>query len=212
MPNRRLSPKLSDQVWGAPELCYGEFRSCAEHTATLERQGFRVTKDVAGIPTAMMGEAGDSGPVIAILGEYDALPGLSQEAGVAEPRPVSGSGDGHGCGHNLLGSASLLAATAGQMLPSSAASRRTSVSHPRRRISRTADRLYESTAYGVESDGMPCRAKVRSRDIAAPCCRALTAHGGGAVDPATSLHRALRVRSGRSLANAGEVADLQSAR
>ena len=59
-----------------------------------------------------MGEAGDGGPVIAILGEYDALPGLSQEAGVAEPRPLPGSGDGHGCGHNLLGSASLLAATA----------------------------------------------------------------------------------------------------
>ena len=44
--------QLSDQVWGMPELCYSEFRSCAEHTATLERQGFRVTKDVAGIPTA----------------------------------------------------------------------------------------------------------------------------------------------------------------
>src|SRR5215467_9521185 len=104
--------QLSDRVWGMPELCYREFRSCAEHTATLEQHGFRVTKDVAGIPTAVVGEAGDGGPVIAILGEYDALPGLSQEAGVAEPRPLPGSGDGHGCGHNLLGSASLLAATA----------------------------------------------------------------------------------------------------
>ena len=104
--------ELSDRVWGMPELCYGEFRSCAEHTAMLEQQGFRVTKDVAGIPTAVMGEAGEDGPVIAILGEYDALPGLSQEAGVAEPRPLPGNGYGHGCGHNLLGSASLLAATA----------------------------------------------------------------------------------------------------
>jgi aminobenzoyl-glutamate utilization protein B len=104
--------ELSDRVWGMPELCYGEFRSCAEHTAMLEQQGFRVTKDVAGIPTAVMGEAGEGGPVIAILGEYDALPGLSQEAGVAEPRPIPGNGFGHGCGHNLLGSASLLAATA----------------------------------------------------------------------------------------------------
>ncbi len=59
-----------------------------------------------------MGEAGDGGPVIAILGEYDALPGLSQEAGMAEHRPLPGDGFGHGCGHNLLGSASLLAATA----------------------------------------------------------------------------------------------------
>ncbi|HEY8288156.1 MAG TPA: M20 family metallopeptidase [Acetobacteraceae bacterium] len=103
---------LSDRVWETPELCYGEFQSCAEHTAMLEAQGFRVTKDVAGIPTAVVGEAGEGGPVIAILGEYDALPGLSQEAGVAEPRPLPGPGFGHGCGHNLLGSASLLAATA----------------------------------------------------------------------------------------------------
>jgi aminobenzoyl-glutamate utilization protein B len=103
---------LSDRVWGMPELCYTEFRSCAEHTAMLEAKGFRVTRDVAGIPTAVMGEAGEDGPVIAILGEYDALPGLSQEAGVAEQKPVPGNGFGHGCGHNLLGSASLLAAAA----------------------------------------------------------------------------------------------------
>src|SRR6201987_3084289 len=103
---------LSDRVWGMPELCYSEFHSCAEHTAMLEKHGFRVTKDVAGIPTAGMGEVGEAGPVIAILGEYDALPGLSQEAGVAEPKPLAGDGYGHGCGHNLLGSASMLAATA----------------------------------------------------------------------------------------------------
>jgi aminobenzoyl-glutamate utilization protein B len=103
---------LSDRVWGMPELCYSEFRSCAEHTAMLEQHGFRVTRDVAGIPTAVMGESGEGGPVIAILGEYDALPGLSQEAGVAEPKPLPGDGHGHGCGHNLLGSASMLAAAA----------------------------------------------------------------------------------------------------
>ncbi len=103
---------LSDRVWGMPELCYNEHRSAAEHTAMLEQQGFRVTKNVAGIPTAVMGEAGEGGPVIAILGEYDALPGLSQEAGVAVPKPLPGDGNGHGCGHNLLGAASMLAATA----------------------------------------------------------------------------------------------------
>ena len=103
---------LSDRVWGMPELCYTETRSCAEHVAALEAEGFKVTKDVAGIPTAVIGEAGEGGPVIAILGEYDALPGLSQVAGLAEPRPLEASGNGHGCGHNLLGSASLLAATA----------------------------------------------------------------------------------------------------
>ncbi|HYZ31820.1 MAG TPA: M20 family metallopeptidase [Crenalkalicoccus sp.] len=103
---------LSDRVWGMPELAYTEHRSCAEHAAMLREQGFRVTGQVAGIPTAVMGEAGEGGPVIAILGEYDALPGLSQEAGVAEPRPLPGPGYGHGCGHNLLGAAALLAATA----------------------------------------------------------------------------------------------------
>ena len=72
---------LADRVWGTPELAYGERRSVAEHVAMLEQEGFRVTREVAGIPTAVMGEAGDEGPVIAILGEYDALPGLSQEAG-----------------------------------------------------------------------------------------------------------------------------------
>lgn len=103
---------LSDRVWGMPETCYAEKRSAAEHTAELRHQGFRVTENVAGIPTAVMGEAGEGGPVIAFLGEYDALPGLSQEAGVAEHRPVEAGGNGHGCGHNLLGAAALLAATA----------------------------------------------------------------------------------------------------
>ena len=103
---------LSDRVWGTPEVCYTEARSCAEHLAELHHQGFRITEKVAGIPTAVMGEWGEGGPVIAFLGEYDALPGLSQEADVAEPRPLEAGGHGHGCGHNLLGSAALLAATA----------------------------------------------------------------------------------------------------
>jgi aminobenzoyl-glutamate utilization protein B len=103
---------LSDRVWAMPELCYNEQRSAAEHAAMLQQQGFRITRNIADIPTALMGESGDGGPVIAILGEYDALPGLSQQAGVPEPRPVEAGGNGHGCGHNLLGSASLLAATA----------------------------------------------------------------------------------------------------
>ena len=101
---------LSDRVWGMPELNYQERRSCAEHRAMLEAQGFRVTAGIAGLPTALMGEAGQGGPVIAILGEYDALPGLSQVAGVAVETPAVPGGNGHGCGHNMLGSASLLAA------------------------------------------------------------------------------------------------------
>jgi aminobenzoyl-glutamate utilization protein B len=103
---------LSDRVWAMPEVCYTETRSAAEHLAELRHQGFRITENVADIPTALMGEAGEGGPIIAFLGEYDALPGLSQEASVAEPRPLQAGGHGHGCGHNLLGSAALLAATA----------------------------------------------------------------------------------------------------
>jgi aminobenzoyl-glutamate utilization protein B len=109
---RREFAELSDRIWGMPEIAYTEYRSVTEHTAMLKEQGFRVTENVAGIPTAVMGEAGEGGPVIAILGEYDALPGLSQVAGLAEPKPVEPNGHGHGCGHNLLGSAAMLAATA----------------------------------------------------------------------------------------------------
>ncbi len=104
--------ELSDRIWEMPELNFQEVRSAAEHAAMLEAEGFRVTKGLSGIPTALVGEAGNGGPVIAILGEYDALPGLSQEAGVAQHRPLEGNGPGHGCGHNLLGAGALLAATA----------------------------------------------------------------------------------------------------
>jgi aminobenzoyl-glutamate utilization protein B len=104
--------RLSERVWSTPEVCYQEHKSFAEHLSMLEKQGFRITSPVAGIPTAAIGEAGSSGPVLAILGEYDALPGLSQESGVAERRPLVEGGAGHGCGHNLLGSAALLAASA----------------------------------------------------------------------------------------------------
>lgn len=109
---RKTYEALSDRIWSMPEIAYTEFRSCAEHKAMLEAEGFRVTEAPAGIPTAVIGEAGEGGPIIAFLGEYDALPGLSQEADVAEPRPLPGNGFGHGCGHNMLGAAALLAATA----------------------------------------------------------------------------------------------------
>jgi aminobenzoyl-glutamate utilization protein B len=103
---------LSDRVWGMPEICYTEYRSVEEHRAMLAEEGFRITENAAGIPTAVIGEAGEGGPVIAILGEYDALPGLSQVAGIAEPKEAVAGAPGHGCGHNMLGSAALLAATA----------------------------------------------------------------------------------------------------
>lgn len=103
---------LSDRVWDTPETNFEEYRSSAEHAAMLEAEGFRVSRGIAGMPTALMGEAGEGGPVIAILGEFDALPGLSQEAGIAVERPLVADGNGHGCGHNLLGAGSMMAATA----------------------------------------------------------------------------------------------------
>lgn len=103
---------LSDRVWTTPETCYMETESAAAHRDMLEKQGFRIRENVAGIPTALIGEAGEGGPVIAFLGEYDALAGLSQKAGLTLHDPIVTGGNGHGCGHNLLGSASLLAATA----------------------------------------------------------------------------------------------------
>lgn len=103
---------LADRIWGMPEIAYTEYRSVREHTEMLNGLGFRVKENLAGIPTAVMGEFGEGGPIIAILGEYDALPGLSQVAGIAEHKEVVPGGHGHGCGHNLLGSAAMLAATA----------------------------------------------------------------------------------------------------
>ncbi|MDE1156707.1 MAG: M20 family metallopeptidase [Neorhizobium sp.] len=104
--------ELADRVWATPETCYMETQSAAAHREMLEAQGFRITDNVAGIPTALIGEAGEGGPVIAFLGEYDALAGLSQAAGVTHAEPLTAGANGHGCGHNLLGSGSLLAATA----------------------------------------------------------------------------------------------------
>jgi aminobenzoyl-glutamate utilization protein B len=101
---------LADRVWAMPELRFEEHRSAAEHVAALEAQGFKVTRGIAGIETAFMGEAGEGDLVIGFLGEFDALAGLSQDAGLVEASTETPGANGHGCGHNLLGAASLLAA------------------------------------------------------------------------------------------------------
>lgn len=103
---------LSDRVWDTPEINFEEYASSREHASMLEAEGFRVERGIGGLPTAIMGEAGEGGPVIAILGEFDALPSLSQVAGLAEEMPLIDGGHGHGCGHNLLGVGAMLAATA----------------------------------------------------------------------------------------------------
>ncbi|TCU30693.1 aminobenzoyl-glutamate utilization protein B [Rhizobium azibense] len=109
---REIFFALSDLIWDLPETNYQEYRSADEHARLLQQEGFRVERGLAGLPTAVMGEAGEGGPVIAILGEFDALPGLSQVAGLAEEREAVAGGNGHGCGHNLLGAGSMLAAAA----------------------------------------------------------------------------------------------------
>jgi len=104
--------EISDKIWDFAETRYEEFRSAELLCAELEEEGFEVQRDVGGINTAFVGSYGSGHPVIAILGEYDALPGLSQEAGVTAKKEIIFSGDGHGCGHNLLGVGSLAAAIA----------------------------------------------------------------------------------------------------
>lgn len=103
---------VSDQIWETPEIRFEEEKSAAYSSDFMEAQGFQVERGVAGIPTAFVASFGNSGPVIAILGEYDALPGLSQKAGVTEYDPAETNGAGHGCGHNLLGVGAMAAAVA----------------------------------------------------------------------------------------------------
>lgn len=103
--------QVSRQIWDAAELGFHETRSSALLQQELKANGFQVQADVAQMPTAFTATYGSGKPVIVIMGEYDALPGLSQKD-VPELTPIQPGAPGHGCGHNLLGSASALAAVA----------------------------------------------------------------------------------------------------
>ena len=103
---------LSDKIWGVPELYFEEHQSSAYLREALEAEGFQVERGVAGLETAFVGSYGNGKPVVAILGEFDALAGLSQKKGLTRHDPVVESGNGHGCGHNLLGTGAIAAATA----------------------------------------------------------------------------------------------------
>jgi aminobenzoyl-glutamate utilization protein B len=100
---------LSDQVWGFAETAMKENKSSKVLADYAEAQGFRVTRGVAQIPTAFVAEYGTGKPIIGVLGEFDALPGLSQKAQPTKEALRSGA-PGHGCGHNMFGAASLGAA------------------------------------------------------------------------------------------------------
>ncbi|MES2003910.1 MAG: amidohydrolase [Bacteroidota bacterium] len=96
------------QIWNYAEVGYKEVKSSALHQQTLRDNGFTVQSGVADIPTAFVATYGSGKPVIAILAEFDALPGLSQEA-IPEKKAVAGKDAGHGCGHHLFGTASVAA-------------------------------------------------------------------------------------------------------
>lgn len=102
---------LSDRIWSYEEIAFQEAQSADALKAYARANGFRIKENIGDIPTAFTAEYGSGKPVIGILGEFDALPGLSQET-VPHKQPRNEGGAGHGCGHNLFGTASLGAATA----------------------------------------------------------------------------------------------------
>lgn len=103
--------QMADEIWDNPELALAEFKACKLQSDDLAAEGFTITKNVGDMPTAFMAEytEGEGGPIIGFLGEYDALPQLSQERS-PDQSPIVPDGPGHGCGHNLLGTAALAAA------------------------------------------------------------------------------------------------------
>jgi amidohydrolase len=109
---RNIFIAASNKIWEYAETRFEEFQSAELLCTLLEQEGFTVERGVGGIETAFVGSFGSGKPVVAFLGEFDALSGLSQQAGVAERVPIVSDGNGHGCGHNLLGTGALAAAVA----------------------------------------------------------------------------------------------------
>ena len=105
-----LFATLSDKVWNAAELRFTEKVSAELLSKALEDEGFTVERGIGKLETAFCGRFGSGKPVIAFLGEFDALPRLSQKAGIPCKEEAVAGGNGHGCGHNLLGAGALAAA------------------------------------------------------------------------------------------------------
>src|SRR5580765_8224801 len=103
---------VAKQIWGFAEVGYQEQKSSALLQQQLRAAGFQVKAGVADIPTAFVATFGSGKPIIGIVGEFDALPGLSQEAQTAQRHAIEENAPGHGCGHNLLGTGALAAAVA----------------------------------------------------------------------------------------------------
>ena len=104
--------QAADQIWGFAEMRYQEFQSAQLQKDLLRREGFEIEEDLGGIPTAFRAKAGSGRPVVGLLGEFDALPQLSQKADLTRPEPENPGAPGHGCGHNLLGAGCMQAAVA----------------------------------------------------------------------------------------------------
>lgn len=103
--------EISDEIWALAETAFEENQSAKILADYAEAQGFNVERGVAGMPTAFVATYGSGRPVISVLGEFDALPGLSQKAQPTK-NPLNEGAAGHGCGHNMFGAASLGAAIA----------------------------------------------------------------------------------------------------
>jgi aminobenzoyl-glutamate utilization protein B len=103
--------EVAKQIWGFAEVGYQEVKSSALLQAELSAAGFRLKSGIAGEPTAFTAEVGSGKPVIAIIGEFDALPGLSQDT-TPEAHPITAGAPGHGCGHHLFGTAAIASAIA----------------------------------------------------------------------------------------------------
>ena len=102
---------ISDKIWAHAEIAFEESESSKLLADYAEANGFKVERNIAGMPTAFTASYGSGKPIIGILGEFDALPGISQKA-VPHKEPLEEGKAGHGCGHNLFGAGSLGAAIA----------------------------------------------------------------------------------------------------
>lgn len=109
--NQKIFTDITDEIWKDPEVAYKEFKASKLQADYLEKEGFKITWDIGGLNTAFKAEWGNGGPILGLLGEYDALPGLSQK-NQAKQEPVVPNTPGHGCGHNLLGGAGVACAAA----------------------------------------------------------------------------------------------------
>ncbi|MCP4622440.1 MAG: amidohydrolase, partial [bacterium] len=111
--NQSQFTEMADQIWRTPELAWKEFQASRLQADYLEKQGFSITWDIGSSNTAFVAEWGKNKPVLGFIGEYDALPGLSQKKQPTK-QAIEDDGAGHGCGHNLLGTGAVASAVAVQ--------------------------------------------------------------------------------------------------